>query len=124
MLDHITNVRIGMYNRDRGTIPSRISSSISIIINLKIINLKIIPYRIKEETYTHQNHNETSPFKEYIISLYWASATMTSTGYGDITPHETPEYIAAIICEAGGLLLFGYCLSAIAATLANLDAPR
>ncbi|XP_071497085.1 uncharacterized protein [Diadema antillarum] len=64
------------------------------------------------------------PWHEYIISLYWAAATMTSTGYGDISAHTTVGRAIALGAMLVGLLLYGYCLSSIAATLANGDAPR
>ncbi|XP_077978719.1 uncharacterized protein LOC144434138 [Glandiceps talaboti] len=67
---------------------------------------------------------ETSPFEEYVLALYWAAATMSSTGYGDISAHTTLGRAIALAAMLIGLLLYGYCLSSIAATLANADAPR
>lgn len=61
---------------------------------------------------------------EYIASLYWAAATMTSTGYGDIHAHNTTSQLIAIMVMLTGLLLYGYCLSSITATLANSAAPK
>ncbi|XP_071795542.1 uncharacterized protein [Asterias amurensis] len=66
----------------------------------------------------------TSQFEEYVTALYWAAATMTSTGYGDISAHTTIGRALALAAMLIGLLLYGYCLSSIAATLANADAPR
>ena len=40
-------------------------------------------------------------------------------GYGDIHAHTTGEEIIAIVVFLIGLLLFGYCLSNIAAILTN-----
>ncbi|XP_071956713.1 uncharacterized protein [Antedon mediterranea] len=68
--------------------------------------------------------NATSPFEEYVSALYWAAATMTSTGYGDISAHTTVARFISVVAMLVGLLLYGYCLSSIAATLANSDAPR
>lgn len=67
---------------------------------------------------------ESSAVEKYIISLYWAAATMTSTGYGDISAHTTIGRSIALGAMLVGLLLYGYCLSSIAATLANKDTPR
>jgi len=61
---------------------------------------------------------------DYIASLYWAAATMSSTGYGDIHAHNTESQLIAIVVMLIGLLLYGYCLSTIAATLANSAAPK
>ncbi len=71
-----------------------------------------------------QGNRNTSAFEEYVISLYWAAATMTSTGYGDVSAHSTIGRTIALAFMLIGLLLYGYCLSSIAATLANADAPR
>ena len=61
---------------------------------------------------------------DYIASLYWAAATMSSTGYGDIHAHNTESQLIAIVVMLTGLLLYGYCLSSITATLANSAAPK
>ena len=61
---------------------------------------------------------------DYIASLYWAAATMSSTGYGDIHAHNTESQLIATVVMLAGLLLYGYCLSSIAATLANAAAPK
>ena len=49
---------------------------------------------------------------------------MTSTGYGDIHAHNTASQLIATAVMLIGLLLYGYCLSSIAATLANSAAPK
>ncbi|XP_071851243.1 uncharacterized protein [Apostichopus japonicus] len=68
--------------------------------------------------------SSSTPPEKYIISLYWAAATMTSTGYGDISANTTLGRFIALVAMLIGLLLYGYCLSSIAATLANTDTPR
>ena len=49
-----------------------------------ITNLKItwFGYRILD-------HTHSDPFEMYVDSIYWAVASMTSTGYGDF--HATNE---------------------------------
>ena len=49
---------------------------------------------------------------------------MSSTGYGDIHAHNTTSQLIAIMVMLTGLLLYGYCLSSITATLANSAAPK
>ena len=71
-----------------------------------------------------EHQDSSSAGHEYLLSLYWAAATMTSTGYGDITPDSTLSYLIAIVTEVGGLLVFGYILATTAATLTNNDAPK
>ncbi|XP_035668949.1 uncharacterized protein LOC118411052 [Branchiostoma floridae] len=60
----------------------------------------------------------------YFVSLYFTAATMTSTGYGDIVPSTTTGRVLAMAVMIVGLLLCGYCVSDIAATLSNMDAAR
>ncbi|XP_035674113.1 potassium voltage-gated channel subfamily H member 7-like [Branchiostoma floridae] len=60
----------------------------------------------------------------YWISFYFATSTMTSTGYGDIVPSTTTGRVLSMVVMIVGLLLCGYCVSTLAATLANMDAAR
>jgi len=53
------------------------------------------------------------------MSIYWAAATMTSTGYGDITAMTSRGEFIVLFVLIIGLLVYGYSLSTIAATLAN-----
>ncbi|XP_044173366.1 LOW QUALITY PROTEIN: uncharacterized protein LOC114949688 [Acropora millepora] len=61
---------------------------------------------------------------DYTASLYWAAAAMSSTGYGDIHAHDRDTQLISIVVMLAGLLLYGYCLSSIAATIANSAAPK
>ena len=38
----------------------------------------------------------------YVTALYWSVMTVTSIGYGDITPTTVPEYIAVVIMQLTG----------------------
>lgn len=49
---------------------------------------------------------------------------MSSTGYGDIHAHDRDTQLISIAVMLVGLLLYGYCLSSIAATIANSAAPK
>lgn len=35
----------------------------------------------------------------YVASLYWVSTTITTVGYGDLSPRSTAERIYAIVCH-------------------------
>ena len=43
-----------------------------------------------------------TPPQQYVVSLYWSFTTMTTLGYGDITPQNSSERIFAMAC-----MLFG-----------------
>ncbi|XP_068721896.1 uncharacterized protein [Montipora capricornis] len=68
--------------------------------------------------------NLVAGVSDYIAALYWAAATMSSTGYGDIHAHDSDTQLICIAVMLAGLLLYGYCLSSIAATIANSAAPK
>ena len=89
------------------------------------INLSsIVRCRTMSWATEHEINLNTSSIHNYIISLYWAAATTTSTGYGDITAVNTSERIVALIAMIIGLILYGYILGAIAATIANALLPK
>jgi len=62
--------------------------------------------------------------KRYCSSLYWAVATMTSTGYGDIRAYTQLEMIVAVVVMVLGKLLFGFILGNFASTQANAEANK
>ena len=60
----------------------------------------------------------------YILSLYWAAATMSTTGYGDIVALTTVEYCLSVLTMVLGLILFSYTLASYASLLTNRDKPK
>lgn len=66
----------------------------------------------------------SSAVHDYIISLYWASATLTSVGYGDVSAHNVREMVFTLVVQLIGIMLYGYCLGVIAATLTNTASFR
>lgn len=50
---------------------------------------------------------------QYIYSLYWASTTMISIGYGDITPKNPTEVTFTIVIQFLSCLLYGYSINQI-----------
>ncbi|XP_048580862.1 uncharacterized protein LOC5507189 isoform X3 [Nematostella vectensis] len=62
--------------------------------------------------------------REYVASMYWSAAAMSSTGYGDIHAHDALSEIISIIVMFTGLLLYGYCLCGFSATIANTMKPK
>lgn len=60
----------------------------------------------------------------YLRALYWCVTTLTSVGYGDITPQTEAETVYAIIVMTIGVGMFGYVIGNIAHILANLHPSR
>lgn len=60
----------------------------------------------------------------YIRALYWSVTTLTTIGYGDITPETNGETIYALFVMVAGAGSYGYLVANIASTLANSDIIR
>jgi len=63
-------------------------------------------------------------YQHYAISIYFAVVTMTTTGYGDISGHESFGFLVIIVTIIFGVLVFAYAVSLLTATLVNVDAPK
>eukprot|EP00747_Dinoflagellata_sp_TGD_P048469 gnl/TRDRNA2_/TRDRNA2_145624_c4_seq1.p1 gnl/TRDRNA2_/TRDRNA2_145624_c4~~gnl/TRDRNA2_/TRDRNA2_145624_c4_seq1.p1 ORF type:complete len:411 (+),score=81.43 gnl/TRDRNA2_/TRDRNA2_145624_c4_seq1:3-1235(+) len=50
----------------------------------------------------------------YDVTIYWVFTTLTTTGYGDITPKNNLERAYCIVVMFGGALVFGYITGSIA----------
>jgi len=51
---------------------------------------------------------------KYIVTLYWVFTTMTTVGYGDITPSNDLERAYAVVVMIFGATVFGYIIGSIA----------
>jgi len=58
----------------------------------------------------------------YVASLYWALMTMSTVGYGDITPKSTKERILTIAVMILSSVVFGFLLSSIGSLLMEISA--
>ena len=57
----------------------------------------------------------------YILSLYYLFGTITSVGYGDITPSTIGERIFLIFFLIVGCMLFSYILTALSSIFSQID---
>jgi len=62
-----------------------------------------------------------SPVNVYLISLYWAVMTITGIGYGDITPQNSSEYVAAVFLMTSMAAGWAYIIGEITASMSNLN---
>jgi voltage-gated potassium channel len=51
---------------------------------------------------------EIPMFQQYIASFYYSMTTLTTVGYGDITPHNTVEQVTAVCFMACGVVFFAF----------------
>jgi len=67
---------------------------------------------------------EADPSTQYIRSLYWTITTMTTVGYGDITPNRPIEYVFTIIVMLIGASMYAFIIGNIASLFSNLNAAK
>jgi len=66
----------------------------------------------------------SDPLSQYVRSLYWTITTMTTVGYGDITPNRTVEYLLASVIMLLGASLYAFIIGGLASLLSNLNAAK
>ena len=65
-----------------------------------------------------------APVDQYVRSLYWTITTMTTVGFGDITPKRTAEYLVAMIVMLLGASLYAFIIGSIASLLSSLNIEK
>jgi len=59
---------------------------------------------------------------KYFASLYWAVATLSTLGYGDVVPTTDGERIFCIICTMLGASVYAYMVGAVCGIISAMDA--
>jgi hypothetical protein len=67
---------------------------------------------------------EADPATQFVRSLYWAIVTMTTVGYGDITPARNIEYIFTMVVMIIGASTYALVIGNIASLFSNWDSAR
>ncbi|GMH41134.1 hypothetical protein BSKO_09044 [Bryopsis sp. KO-2023] len=76
-------------------------------------------------TWLNKAEMETaSNTEKYVTSLYWAFATMTSVGYGDVVAVTINEKFTAIVCMIVGVTVFAYLMGAVTSLLGALNSSQ
>jgi hypothetical protein len=60
----------------------------------------------------------------YIKAIYWSTTTITTVGYGDITPQNDTQMLYAMLVMFLGIALYAYVIGNIATVLANLNLAK
>jgi hypothetical protein len=61
---------------------------------------------------------------KYIYSIYWATVTCTTVGYGDILPMNGWEFVWAMIIITFGVAIFSFMLSDLSSKFSELTKAK
>ena len=61
---------------------------------------------------------------QYTFSLYWASTTMLTIGYGDITPQNLPEAVYTVAAQFISCVLFAFSINEIWSIIQEKNAKK
>ena len=62
--------------------------------------------------------------RQYLDSLYWTVTTLTTVGYGDITPATWAQKIYTMFTMFFGVAIYGYVIGNVSTLLANTDTAK
>ena len=64
---------------------------------------------------------EGRPESKYLASLYFTVVTLSTVGYGDITPVSDTERAYAVFLALGGAMVFAFCVGSISSLAAQAN---
>ncbi len=67
---------------------------------------------------------ELTDGENYLRAIYWTMTTITTIGYGDITPKTNPQIVFTIMIQITGAGMYGFIIGNIANLIANIDIAK
>lgn len=66
--------------------------------------------------------DKNSVFSMYVAAMYWSCTTITTVGYGDITPKNDGDRIFVFFAMLLGAGMYGYIIAAMGNIIADMTA--
>ena len=66
-------------------------------------------------------YREDSAFTDIPLTIWWSIITVTTVGYGDVTPSTAQGYVIASVCAICGILLVAMPIAIVASTFSDLS---
>lgn len=70
------------------------------------------------------NPDNLSAGSRYLKAFYWTITTLTTIGYGDITPETNAQILYVIFIEITGAAMYGFIIGNIANLITNIDIAK
>ncbi len=64
------------------------------------------------------------PFSDYVMGLYWTVTTLTTVGYGDLTPAGDLARVYTMVVMMAGVLMYGLVIGNISTVMHNHQAYK
>ncbi|MGF1492695.1 MAG: ion transporter [Microcoleaceae cyanobacterium] len=73
---------------------------------------------------TNSGLENVLPRTKYLHSLYWSITTLTTVGYGDITPENDVEIIFSLMVMFLGVAIYAFIIGNVASIMSSLNASQ
>jgi hypothetical protein len=79
---------------------------------------------IEDETWSEKYNSKINVISRYIYSVYWAVTTMSTVGYGDLTPLNSKERVFCIFTMLFSSIIFAYSLNTIGTIVTSITETK
>ncbi|CAD7696757.1 unnamed protein product, partial [Ostreobium quekettii] len=67
---------------------------------------------------------DASNYDRYISALYWSMSTLTTVGYGDVTPANSNEKIMSMVGMVVGVTVFAYFMGSTSSMMSSINSSN